>query len=264
MAISLKKDGNDTDDIASVDTMGLDGFDTDFMSGNTGADNLNDESSKFHGGIGDGTVSIDRINDLPTYTGPSYIPTEGAGVSNQKVRSIVYKIIGAIFLIAIAVVVVKGVQYLVGSGGKDITNELAMSDSQISADLHLTLEDDPEAAKSLIQYSYGTPTVKSDKGLNIVYIDGIQVGVNTTSRSYTFYGVSINQAEKDALREMTYQYDEYYEVITDDVDPVSNNYIYYNEKANDCMVIAVNKQSARIVNISYYTDYKKITEQMGD
>ena len=33
MAISLKKDGNDTDDIASVDTMGLDGFDTDFMSG---------------------------------------------------------------------------------------------------------------------------------------------------------------------------------------------------------------------------------------
>ena len=53
MAISLKKDGNDTDDVTSVEEVGLDGFDTGFSTGTSG-DSF-DENSKFRGGIGDGT-----------------------------------------------------------------------------------------------------------------------------------------------------------------------------------------------------------------
>lgn len=262
MAISLKKDGNDTDDVTSVEEVGLDGFDTGFTTGTSG--DSSDENSKFRGGIGDGTVSADKINDLPTYTGPTYVPTEGAGVSNQKTRAIIYRIVGLILLIVVSIVVVKGVQYYVGSGGKDITNELVLSDSQIAADLHISFEEDEEKAKSLIQYSNGTPSVKSGKGLSIIYIDGIQVGVNTSSRGYIFYGISINQAEKDALKSMNYQYDDSMVVITDDVSPVSDNYIYYNKKANDCLVLAVNKQSNRIVDMTYYTDFAKITEQLSE
>ncbi len=261
MAISLKKDGNDTDDVTSVEEVGLDGFDTGFSTGTSG--DSSDESSKYYGGIGDGTVSADKINDLPTYTGPTYIPTEGAGVSNQKTRSIIYKIIGILIIAVIIGGAAYGINYMIGSSGKDISNQLILSEAEIGLNLGITFEDNENKVKSVRQYTKGKVTVRSGGDLNIIYVDGKQVGVNTRSRKYRFYNVGINDAEKDVIEAMTYKYDDSMIVINDIMDGESDTYYYYNKKNNDCLVLVVNNRSNRIADMTYYTDYKKMTEQLS-
>lgn len=263
MAISLKKDGNDTDDIASVDTMGLDGFDTDFMSGAEEEPDPNNESAKYHGGIGDGTVSIDKINDLPTYTGPTYVPTKGAGVSNQGKRSLIYKIIGILIILIVFGLLWYGIKYVVSSSGKDITSDLTKPESDIALDLGIKFEQNDGKAKSIPQYSNGTVTVRSGRDLNVIYINGKQIGVNTNGRLYRFFDVGINDAEKDALDNMTYEYDDCMILLDDVTNGESDTYFYYNEKKNDCLVLTVNNRSNRIADMTYYTDYKKVTEKLS-
>ncbi|SER05956.1 hypothetical protein SAMN02910369_02970 [Lachnospiraceae bacterium NE2001] len=240
-----------------------DDYNTDKLTSTMAEEYSGEEFEKFKGGLGDGTVDIDKINDLPAYTGPTYVPTKGAGVSKQGTRSLVYKIIGLVFLVAVFVALWYGIRYVVSSSGKDITTNLTLAEHEIGLNLGITFSDNPDKVKSVQQYSNGKVTVRSGRGLNIIYIDGKQVGVNTSSREYRFFDVGINEAEKDALDGMTYQYDDSMILINDVMDGESDTYFYYNKKNNDCLVLTVNNRSNRIADMTYYTDFKKVTEKLS-
>ena len=156
-----------------------------------------------------------------------------------------------------------GINYMIGSSGKDISNQLILSEAEIGLNLGITFEDNENKVKSVRQYTKGKVTVRSGGDLNIIYVDGKQVGVNTRSRKYRFYNVGINDAEKDVIEAMTYKYDDSMIVINDIMDGESDTYYYYNKKNNDCLVLVVNNRSNRIADMTYYTDYRKMTEQLS-
>ena len=52
-------------------------------------------------------------------------------------------------------------------------------------------------------------------------------------------------------------------VINDIMDGESDTYYYYNKKNNDCLVLVVNNRSNRIADMTYYTNYRKMTEQLS-
>ena len=43
----------------------------------------------------------------------------------------------------------------------------------------------------------------------------------------------------------------------------STAWFYYNSANNDCMVIIVNDNSARVVAMTYFNDYKLISENLS-
>jgi hypothetical protein len=80
MAIQLKNNGNDDETRDGMEVG------ADFYDGMKDKPE-NDPMSKYRGGQVD-------LNDLPTYTGPTYIPDSGAGVATgKKQRSLVTFII---------------------------------------------------------------------------------------------------------------------------------------------------------------------------
>ena len=222
------------------------------------------DDNKFRGGIGDRTVDIDKINDLPTYTGPTMMSDESTGVnSGRQKRKIISLTITGIILILVAFGIYKGTQYLVGSSGKDITNKLTMTEDELAKDMKIEFTDNEAKVKSVQQYSNGTVTVRSGGDLNIIYINGKQMGINTSSRKYRFYNVGINDPEVNADRDMTFEADGAMSILSDMTGGKSDAYYYYNEKNNDCLVVIVSKESNRVVDMTYYYDYKKVTENLG-
>lgn len=224
-----------------------------------------EEASKFQGGYGDGTVSIDKINDLPTYTAPPVMNTGAVGVSGNSStsRTVVLRVVAILFVALLVFAFYKMAIYFTASGGKDITSSLTKSEDEISKELGITFEDNAERVRAIPQYSSGTVTVKSGNELHIVYINGKQVGVNTDSRKYRFFNVGINDPEQTALRDMTYQYDDSMIVMNDLLGGNSSTYFYYNKKNKDCLVLTVSDKTNRIVSMTYYTNFKKATETLS-
>ena len=215
--------------------------------------------------IQDRTVDIDKINDLPTYTGPTQMSDKSTGLnSGRQKRKIISTIIGLLVVGLICFGVYKGAHYLTGSGGKDITEQLSLSEEEMAQVLDIKFEDDENRVKGIQQYSKGKVTVRSGDDLNIVYINGKQQGVDTLSRKYRFFDVGINDPEQDAHKNMTFQYDGCMSILSEMTGGSSDTYYYYSDTNGDCFVIVVNKNTNRVVDMTYYYDYKKVTESLGN
>ena len=208
-------------------------------------------------------MNPEDVNDLPAYTGPSVIPTSNGVATAAKRANLVAKIIGLIVVVIACFGIVKGVQYMTGSGGKDITEELSKSEEEIAKDLGLTFTESADAVRMVPQYAKGKITVKSGGDLNVVYIGNKQAGVCTDSRKYRFFGVGINDPEQTALKKTTYVYDDSMVVLNDLLGGKSKTYFYYNKKNNDSLVLTISDRTNRVVAMTYFTDYKKATSQLS-
>ena len=68
--------------------------------------------------------------------------------------------------------------------------------------------------------------MRTDGELNIIYVSGKQIGVNTTGRKYKFFNVAVNQSEISAVKNMTYKYKKSKEVLEDMSKGVSDSFAY--------------------------------------
>ena len=258
MSIELKH-GPDDNLQEGVQGGALNSMQPDLNDGLSDGFDPKDPESKYRGGLGDGTVDIDKINDLPAYTAPPLMNEGSGGVaSGAEKRSMIYKAIGIIILLVAIIFIYRGVNYLTGTGGKDITAELTKSEDEIAKDMRIKFEDNDARLRAIPQYANGTVKVRSGKDLHVVYLDDEQTGINSDSRKYRFFDVGINDPEKTAVSKMTYQYDDCIVVASDLIAGNSDTYFYYNKKNNDAFVLAINKNSARVVNMTYFTDCKKM------
>ena len=202
------------------------------------------------------------INDLPPYTAPIRPEATKVARSSAETRSIIYKVVGVIIVLAVIFALYKGINYMTGSSGKDISDELTKTEEEISKDLKITFADDNGSVGKVPQYSRGKVTVRSGKELSVVYINGKQVGLNTDSRKYRFFGVGINDPKQSVTKKMTYMYDDTMVILNDLLGGKSTTYFYYNKKNNDCFAVTVNDGSNRVVLLTYFTDYKKISANL--
>lgn len=263
MAIQLKKNDGDNGENNQKSSVNKDesGYGADNASGNASWSGSGNNS----GGNDDIPDFLKSgINDLPAYKDSSVVTTQNVNVaSTGEKRGIIFKIIGAVIILIALFGIYKGVFYLVGSGGKDITQYLSMTEDELAEEFKIKFEDNTQMAKAVPQYSKGEVTVRSGGGLNVVYINGKQIGIHSDSRKYKLYNVAINSAEKDAIEDTTYDYENSLVVINDMLGGNSKSYYYYNRKNNDCLVMTVNDNSNRVASLTYYTDFRKITEDLS-
>lgn len=262
MALQMKHDDDDDDEVVdgipkvdgAVRIEELDDYNEEYNKG---------EGSKYHGGIGRGTVDPDRIKDLPPYTAPPVVDVKVGTNSSSKIISIIFKVLVVLVILAVLFALYKGIGYVTGSSGDDITAMLTHSEEELAREMKTTFEDNEKIVKMIPRYTNGTVTAKTGNELDIVYVNGKQVGVHTNGRKYRFFGVGVNDPAYTAENNMTYQYDSSFEVLTDYMNENSEAHFYYNEKNNDCLVLTVSKNTNRVVSMVYYTNYQKMTENLS-
>ena len=199
---------------------------------------------------------------LPVIKDMGAVAPERSKISSST-RSVIYKIIGVLLIFALGFAFYMMAKYLIFSSGDDITDYLTLSESEIADKLGIKFEQHDELAKSAQQYSGGAVTVRAGEGLQAVYIDGRQVGYCTDSRDWRFFGVGINDSEKDALEKMTYKYESSFVVLNDMLEGNSNTYYYYDSAKNTCFVLAINSKSNRVAYMAFYTDFRAISKDLS-
>ncbi|MCM1159157.1 MAG: hypothetical protein NC300_12590 [Bacteroidales bacterium] len=146
--------------------------------------------------------------------------------------------------------------------GEDITDLLRKDAATIAKELGVTFTDNTEWVSQIHQYSNGQVTVKAAEDIGIIYIDGKQAGVHIRSKAYTIYGIQLGQGEKQAYDHTTYPYDTFLSVLNDMAAGKTTTYYYYNNERNDCVALTISDTTNRIVGITYFYDYTRITETL--
>ena len=167
---------------------------------------------------------------------------------------------GAILLIAVVVGLFNGISYLLHSGGTDITMLLREPQATIEERMNTVFLTDRRLTTTLKSKSGPSAklTVETDGKLNLLFLDGVRVGINTSGRDYQFYNIAINQPEITAVRNMNYEYETEWEDSSGLEQNVSRTHYYCNGLHNDCLALTVNLYSNRVVNMTYYDNYKLI------
>ncbi len=198
---------------------------------------------------------------LPTYVDHSVSTAKGGAASGN--RKIIYIVIGVLLLAGLVFGVIKGVQYIVGSGGEDISQYLGLQEAELADKLGLKFEQHNELAGKVQQYSGGVVTVRQGGDLKTIYIDGVQVGVSTDGRDYRFYGVGVNDKDVDVEGLLTFKHDGSFVVLNDLQGGRSTSYYYPNSANNTVLVIVINDTSHRVASLSFFTDMKLVTKNLS-
>lgn len=183
---------------------------------------------------------------------------QGNKVVQMIVKLIIWLVIGA-FLIFFGKLIVSKVM----PEGTDITNLLRSNEAMIASELKLDFVDRPEMAGHVHQWSNGKVTVKGTEDVGVVYIDGKQTGIHVESKAYTMFGVQLGDGEQAAYNHMEFEFDNFHSVLNDMVEGKTTTYYYYNLAKNDCLALTINDTSNRIVGMTYFTDYKRIIENLS-
>ena len=193
-----------------------------------------------------------------TVSNPEQMTEETRNFIVPAIRMIIILlIIGSIIFVAS-----KAIVSVVMPEGEDITSLLTSNADTVAAKLGVTFQDNPEWVSRIHQYSKGTVTVKAAEDIGIVYIDSKQIGIQVESKAYTMFGIQIGDGEKYAYDHMTYPYDDFLSVLNDMAEGKTTTYFYYNQKRNDCLALTINDTTNRIVGMTYFTDYQKVTETL--
>ncbi|MBO5424879.1 MAG: hypothetical protein J6A25_05135 [Lachnospiraceae bacterium] len=206
-------------------------------------------------------VSKNDFSDLDTQ--PIKISTNiDYNSPSKKNNSNIFSIIKWVIIAIIAIVAVKFIINLVNPKTTDLTSYINKEADEVAKGLNLTFSQDDDMAAKIHHYSTGTVTVEGDGEVGVVYIDGKYAGLHTDSKSYTMYNVKVGDPEYSAEENMSYNFDDCMCVLNDMAGGNSTAYYYYNESENDCFVLIVNEQSNRVVAMTYFNNYSKITETL--
>lgn len=177
-------------------------------------------------------------------------------------NSVVARVVGVIIVLAIALLVSRGLNSMSDVQGKEISQLVAYPEEMIAKELETEFKDvNPATAKipGIKSHNNGI-SVRSDGSFSIIVLDKKPVGFNTDNPDYLFFGVGVGQSEMKALESMRYKYEGTNQAIMDLANGTANTYYYYDESANDCLALTINTSSNRVVSMTYYTDYKKIAD----
>lgn len=206
----------------------------------------------------------DDFSDLeqPTYTVTAASLKEERTRNRRRSSGQLTQAIMYVILIAALFFGGKALYTKVFNSTKDITNMVKLTEGEIKSRLYISFESSPNEVKNIYQFSKnGEVTVNSNKDLAIPYIDGRQVGVLFKTDKYSMYDIKIGDSQSTAERNMTYKYENSFFLLGDDGEK-SDAYFYYNTEKNDCIVVIISRQTNKIVAMTYFTDFAKISEEL--
>lgn len=176
-----------------------------------------------------------------------------------------FSILKWVVIIGVIVIVGRKITDEISIDATDVTNLVNVDRSKVEETLSLTLTNKPDMVKDIYQYGKGVVTVESDpdNNIGIVYIDGLRSGLHINNRKYSMYGLKIGDATLGADNNTTYKYTNHYDILSDDQNGNPSAYIYYNTQKGDCLIIVSNDFTHKITSITYFSDMKKVTENLN-
>lgn len=241
MGLQLKGD-NETTNGNSQFSMG-----TEEQSNPWDVPNVLEENEPYRGKI---------INNTMTATIQGQEKQRNSGID------IFVKFVVVLIVCAVLVFGGKAVVSVIMPEGEDITNLLRSDANTIATQLGVTFTDNSEWVTQIHQYSNGNATVKAAEDIGIVYIDGKQMGIHVRSKKYTMFDIQLGDSETSVYNGTSYPYDNFLSVLNDMAEGKTTTYFYYNLEQNDCLAIAINDTTNRVVGLTYFYDYNKVTETL--
>lgn len=107
-------------------------------------------------------------------------------------------------------------------------------------------------------------TVKSNDGIGIIYKNDKQIGIAVDGKEYKIFGVKIGDPEYKVSDNITFTYDNEFNIFDDLVDTRSMGTYYHNFTTNELLVITVNGNTNRVVAITYFYDGRFLTNTLQD
>ncbi len=145
--------------------------------------------------------------------------------------------------------------------GIDITKQLTLDSNKLQAELGETFVDNPAWSSEVYEYSESDPSFAGAEDVGVVYMNGKQIGVHIPNKTYTIFNTKVGDGEKHMYDNTTYPFDNFISIV-DTMAGKATLYIYYNTERNDCIFFLINNTTNRIESITYYNDYKEVTETL--
>ncbi len=205
------------------------------------------------------------VSPKPTFTEPEPVRLTATEIKATTAKSS-NNIMGIVKWVVILVIVLLGVKLVAGIINPkvvDVGLYVDLEKDALETKLDVELQNDSAMAGRITHYSNGTITVEGDGEIGVVYIDGARKGIHIDDKKYMLYGLSIGDGEYQIEDKIAYDYDNYFNVLNDMVGGNSTAWFYYNTARNDCIVVFVNDKSARVVAMTYFNDYKLISENLS-
>lgn len=195
-------------------------------------------------------VELPVIKTTSTYTGPK---EKGHG--------------GFIIKMAVLVLFLAAAAYLIFGvflkKPKELMDDVNMDTEQLEKELGIKLTKNDTTAKRVRHYSRGSLTSDGNGDIAVLYLDGKQLGIHVDSDDYKLFNIEIGDARYDAEDKMTYQKEDSMQIINDMYNGTSTSVFYYNRSKNDCIMINYNDKTNRVVSITYFNDFSRISENLS-
>lgn len=232
------------------------------LKGDNGSNDLKPNHENENKNPWDYEKPLDNSYEKPVITTSLKSNTVNEAAVKPTAGVTIVKLIIALIVCGALILIGKGIASKALPEGEDITAVLKKSESAIAQQLGLTFTEDATLVNEIPQYSEGKVRVVSAEDVAVVYIDGRQMGVHMRTKLYRMYNVQVGMGEKEANENMTYVSDNFFSVLNDMAVGRTTTYFYYNMAQNDCLALTINNTTNRVVAVTYYYDYKKISETL--
>ncbi|MBQ6231226.1 MAG: hypothetical protein IJJ74_08945 [Eubacterium sp.] len=208
-------------------------------------DRLQDINSEFAE-----NVELPVIKTTSTYTGPKEKNHVGLII---KIVVLALLVVGAVFL----------VKKLIKKDPKELKDCVNMNTEQLEKELGIKLTRNDTTVKRVRHYSEGTLTTDGNYDVAVLYLDGKQLGIHIDSEKYKLYGIEIYMPRYEVEKKMTYEKENTMQILNDMYNGTSTSVFYYNTTKNDCIMVNYNDNTNRVVSMTYFNDFRRISERLN-
>lgn len=167
-------------------------------------------------------------------------------------------IIGLIFFAVVVALVVAAIQNRKTDELIDVTEFVDYEDKDLEEELNLSFSDNKSYALKTGLEPEVDITAKADEGFAVVYINGKREGIFFDSDSYSLYGLKVGDPCDDKFENIKYIYTDIKEKTMGRMTRTKTDYILYNTNTGTCVYVSIDDNTAKIKELGYYSDYKKV------
>ena len=202
----------------------------------------------------------ERVETVTSYMDPNYHNASSMASPRKSDAKIAKTLITLGVLLIIAIMV----KIFVFPAPKDLTSMAKSSEEEIADAYKIKFERDEVMDKYIPQWTNGsTIEARSGKGLTVFSIDGKYSGFHIDTKKWTVYGLKVGMAVQDIPGSITFNSEDWFEVLNDALGGNSTADYYYNSTTNECLAITISDNTGRIVAITYCNDFRKMCENLS-
>lgn len=171
------------------------------------------------------------------------------------------KIVVGLVVCGLVILVGRQIVSVVMPKGIDITEQLGHDAQTLQSELGESFINNPAWSANVYEYSKSDPSFEGSEDIGVVYMEGRQIGIHIPTKTYTIFNIRVGDGEAHMYKNTTYPFDNSTSILSTMSDKATV-YIYYNQERNDCIFILINNVTNRIESMTYYNDYKKVSETL--